>query len=183
VKKILCTGESVFQKVIQWLVNFLYIGNFRKVYLKQNVTPYMHCLAYHIPFFISSFGCISGQGVEKNNDIIKMIHQRKSSKWDGPSEALQVRKRLEYAHQENIGRSKRQYVYKSDYWGKDIFSIRSAKRQDILAEIKEADNTPNQINLENLRDKELQDMLTNIPGGKTRLHNRQKIISAIKDLK
>ena len=143
----------------------------------------MHCLAYHIPFFISSFGCISGQGVEKNNDIIKMIHQRKSSKWDGPSEALQVRKRLEYAHQENIGRSKRQHVYKSDYWGKDIFSIRSAKRQNILAEIKEADNTPNQINLENLRDKELQDMLTNIPGEKTRLHNRQKIIGAIKDLK
>jgi hypothetical protein len=64
-------------------------------------------LAYHIPFFISSFGCISGQGVEKNN-IIKMLHQRKSSKWDGPSEALQVSKRLEYAHQENIGRSKRQ---------------------------------------------------------------------------
>jgi hypothetical protein len=56
---------------------------------------------YHIPFFISSFGCIkkfSGQGVEKNN-IIKMIHQRKSSKWDGPSEALQIRKILEYAYQ------------------------------------------------------------------------------------
>jgi hypothetical protein len=35
----------------------------------------------------------------------------------------------------------------------------------------------------NLRDKELQDMLTNIPGEKTRLHNRQKIIGAIKDLK
>lgn len=39
------------------------------------------------------------------------------------------------------------YVKKSDYWEKDIFSIRSTKRQDILAEIKEADNTPNQINL------------------------------------
>ena len=42
------------------------------------------------------------------------------------------------------------YVKKSDYWEKDIFSIRSTKRQDILAEIKEADNTPNQINLRKL---------------------------------
>jgi hypothetical protein len=74
------------------------------------------------------------QGVEKNN-IIKMIHQRKSSKWDGPSEALQIRKILEYAYQENIGRSKRQYVNKSDYWEKDIFSIHSARRRNILAEI------------------------------------------------
>ena len=114
-----------------------------------------------------------------------MIYQRKSSKWDGPSEALQVRKRLEYAHQENIGRSKRPFVKKSDYWEKKNFSLRSAKRQNILAEIKEADNTstPNQINLENLSDKELQDMLSNIQGEKTRLRNRQKIISAIKDLK
>jgi hypothetical protein len=47
---------------------YIVIGHFRKGYLKQNVTPYMHCLAYHIPFFILSFGCIkkfSGQGVEK----------------------------------------------------------------------------------------------------------------------
>jgi hypothetical protein len=150
---------------------YIVIGNFRKGYLKQNVTPYMHCLAYHIPFFISSFGCIkkfSGQGVEKNNDIIKMIYQRKSSKWDGPSDALQARKRLQYAHQDNIGRSKRPFVKKSDYWEKEIFSLRSAKRQNILAEIKEADNTstPNQINLENLSDKELQDMLSNIQGEK-----------------
>ena len=138
---------------------YIVIGHFRKGYLKQNVTPYMHCLAYHIPFFILSFGCIkkfAEQGVEKNN-IIKMIHQRKSSKWDGPSEGLQIRKILEYAYQENIGRSKRQYVNKSDYWEKDIFSIHSARRRNILAEIKEADNTANQFNLENL-----QDMLTNI---------------------
>lgn len=38
------------------------------------------------------------------------------------------------------------------------------RRQDMLAKMKEADNTctPNQINLENLSDNELQDMLTNI---------------------
>jgi hypothetical protein len=62
---------------------------------------------------------------------------------------------------------------KSDYWEKYFFSLRSAKRQNILAEIKEADNTstPNQINLENLSKKELQDMLSNIQGKKTRLRN------------
>jgi len=66
----------------------------------------MHCLLYHIPYFISMYGSLkmfSGQGVEKNNDIVKMIHQRKSSKWDGPTDALKVRKRLEFAHQENVG--------------------------------------------------------------------------------
>jgi hypothetical protein len=46
------------------------------------------------------------------------------------SESLQVRKRLEYAHQENIGRSKRPFVKKSDYWEKEIFSLHSAKRQN-----------------------------------------------------
>jgi hypothetical protein len=52
-----------------------------------------------------------------------MIYQRKSSKWDGPSEALQVRKRLEYAHQENIGRSKRPFVKKIRLLGKRHFFV------------------------------------------------------------
>lgn len=129
------------------------------------VWPTTYHFLYHPLAVLRNF---LGKVQKKNNDIIKMIYQRKSSKWDGPSEALQVRKRLEYAHQENIGRSKRPFVKKSDYQEKEIFSLRSAKRQNILAEIKEADNTstPNQINKENLSDKELQDMLSNIQGKK-----------------
>jgi hypothetical protein len=44
------------------------------------------------------------------------IHQRKSSKWDGPFEALKVRKRLEYANNENIAHPEREYIKQSNWW-------------------------------------------------------------------
>lgn len=84
-----CVGSDIFEKVKVWLSDFLNLGQYRKGFFKKNVTPYMHCLLHHIPYFISMYGSLnmfSGQGVEKNNDIVKMIHQRKSSKWDGPTE-------------------------------------------------------------------------------------------------
>lgn len=51
----------------------------------------MHYLVYHIPFFISSFGCIkkfSGQVVDQSNNI-KMIHQRKSASCSPSSETFE----------------------------------------------------------------------------------------------
>lgn len=61
----------------------------REGYQPSNVTPYLHILLYHVPFFVSKYGSLSkftGQGVEKTNDIIKQIHQSKSNKLDATAE-------------------------------------------------------------------------------------------------
>ncbi|CAG2246451.1 unnamed protein product [Mytilus edulis] len=107
------SGEVIFEKAKLWLENFLNIGKLcRKGYNLHNVTPYMHCLVYHVPFFASHFGPLkmfSGQGLEKNNDIVKQIHQKKSNKWDSAVSALVTRKRLEFGHTNNLEREKRAY--------------------------------------------------------------------------
>ena len=48
-----------------WISLFLNIGSVRKGYAKKNVTPYMHCAAYHIQGAMQKFGNVkqfSGQG-------------------------------------------------------------------------------------------------------------------------
>jgi hypothetical protein len=49
----------------------------------DSVTPYMHCLVYHVPFFTKKYGKLlrfSGQGLEKINDDIKKNHHSKTNK-------------------------------------------------------------------------------------------------------
>jgi len=46
------------------------------MYEGPQMTPYMHIIPYHIPFFIAKHGCFknfSGQCVKKNNDGAKRI--------------------------------------------------------------------------------------------------------------
>ena len=109
-------GKDIFENCRKWLQDFLDVGKqCRKGYNLHNVTPYMHCLVYHVPFFIEQFGPLknfSGQGVEKNNDIVKQIHQKKSNKWDSAMSALKTRKRLEFGYMNNLEREKRSYVKK-----------------------------------------------------------------------
>ena len=56
----------------------------------DSVTPYMHCLLYHVPFFTKKYG--------------KKIHHSKTNKWDATVDALQVRKRIEHLTSENCKR-------------------------------------------------------------------------------
>lgn len=79
-----CTisGVDMFFKTKKFVDTFLSISS-RRGYKKSNVTPYIHCLIYHVPYFLTKYGSLkkfSGQAVEKNNDVIKSIHQRKSNK-------------------------------------------------------------------------------------------------------
>jgi len=174
-----------------WLGDFLqlHVGEIRKGYFKQHVTRYMHCFAYHVPFFISKYGNLSkfsGQAVEKNNDVIKSIHQRKSSNWDGPFEALKFRKRLEYANNENIARPKREYIKQSNWWQCDIYTQRKEKKiQQKIQAANMCNLTDNGtgIDLESSTEVELQSMLSDLQSKKTRIRNRQKLINAIKELK
>jgi hypothetical protein len=65
--------EDIFEKCKRWVNDFLAFGSLaRKGF--DSVTPYMHCLVYHVPFFTKKYGKLlrfSGQGVEKINDDIK----------------------------------------------------------------------------------------------------------------
>jgi hypothetical protein len=66
------TIEFVFSKCKEWVNSFLDLGSMRQGY--QNITPYLHCLVYHIPYFVVTYGKLvnySGQGIEKINDDIK----------------------------------------------------------------------------------------------------------------
>ena len=59
--------EFVFSKCKEWVNSLLDLGSMCQGY--QNNTPYLHCLVYHIPYCVVTYGKLvnySGQGVEKN---------------------------------------------------------------------------------------------------------------------
>ena len=69
--------EYIFEKCKSWVNSFLSLSNKRKGYNECNVTPYMHTLLYHVPYFVKTFGSLrkySCQTVETtNNDVKKNI--------------------------------------------------------------------------------------------------------------
>ena len=74
-------STKVFDKVRSFIKDFLKIGTKKQEgYQPTNVTPYMHVLLDHVPYFVERYGSIlqfSGQGVEKTfNDIVKQIRQK-----------------------------------------------------------------------------------------------------------
>ena len=123
-------GSHLFEKCKSWAELFLSLGKSRKGY--DTVTPYIHVLVYHIPWFSKQFGSLckfSGQAVEKCNDLIKTIHHLKTNKHDPAVDALKCRKRIEFLQSENLDRTKRTYEKRKErYWEDDIFKIRSDKK-------------------------------------------------------
>ena len=88
-------GSHLFEKCKLWAELFLSLDKSRKGY--DTVTPYIHVLVYHIPWFSKQFGSLckfSGQAVEKCNDLIKTIHHLKTNKHDPAVDALKCRKRI-----------------------------------------------------------------------------------------
>lgn len=60
--------------------------------------------------------------VEKVNDKIKLIHQKKTNKIDAAVDALKVRKRIETLQDENCDREKRAYENRNQIYWEDEFS-------------------------------------------------------------
>ncbi|CAC5396321.1 unnamed protein product [Mytilus coruscus] len=137
-------AQSIFTQCKQWVDTFLSMGDKRKGYAQKNISPYIHCLLYHVPYFIVNYGSLrqfSGQPTEKVNDDIKAIHHQKTNRYDCAMDALKVRKRIEANH--NSGREKRSYnKKKSDYRQDEIRVIRSRRKFTICAAIKDADVVP-----------------------------------------
>jgi hypothetical protein len=75
----------------------------------------MHCLVYHVPYFIFHFGSLrkfSGQSTEKINDNIKAVYHLKTNHHDCVVDAIKVQKRLELTT--DFGRSKINYSKADD---------------------------------------------------------------------
>ncbi|XP_028394537.1 uncharacterized protein LOC114518738 [Dendronephthya gigantea] len=122
-----------FQKAKAWVNLFTSLGGKAEGYKKTNVTPYMHSMVYHAPFFMSKHSGLSkftGQGVEKKNDDCRRIHLFKSNKWDAAKDVLLVSKRLE--NLQDYERKPREYIKKNaEYWDTTIKEKRSLLRKSI----------------------------------------------------
>lgn len=66
-------SEVLFPKSQAWINLFCSLRGKRPGYERSRVTPYMHLIPYHIPFIKNhgSFKMFSGQGVEKNNEMLR----------------------------------------------------------------------------------------------------------------
>jgi hypothetical protein len=154
-----------------WLGDFLQLGEFRKGYFKQHVTPYMHCFAYHVPFFISKYGN-SPAKVFQNG----MVHLR----------PLKFEKDLSMPIMKILLTLKGNTL--NNQTGGNVKYIHKEKKKKIQQEIQAANmynltDNGTGIDLESLTEVELQSMLSDLQSKKTRIRNRQKLINAIKELK
>lgn len=184
--------ERLFERCKSWANLFLSLGASRTGYC--NVTPYIHTLVYHIPWFAGKYGKLSkysGQGTEKINDALKQIHQKRTNKQDATVDALKARKRIEYLHVENCKREKRKYHKHEDlYWESIIKIQRSSKKSRIVQEIAEADlkfRDHNEIEpvdeqtYANLSTKELKSLLFEKFGIKSNLRKKEKLIELLEE--
>ncbi len=189
--KFICSTESerkspeiIFIKIKDWVKLFLSLQKLRNGYGPQNITPYIHCLLYHVPFFVSTYGNLkqfSGQPTEKVNDSIKLIHHSKTNFQDCAMDAMRVRKRIEM--NVDCHRSKRNYQKKKDdYWEAEIKNIRMRKKASILKEIKDANVEENecQLNIEEMSVAEIKEKLKGL-GITTKIRKKEKLVALLRE--
>ena len=135
-------SNTAFEKAKRWLELFCSIRQFRTGYTRAKITPYMHIMCYHVPFFIQKYGCFkrfTGQGVEKNNDDAKRILFQKSNKWDAAKDILFMENRQWdlKKHERNKGN----YTKRNrQYWDVEISQNRKKRRQITEAPILQEEN-------------------------------------------
>lgn len=157
-------ADAMFVQAKAWIDLFCSLKGLRSGYERPRVTPYMHVLVYHIPFFVEKHGCIkkfTGQGVEKNNDDAKRVLFHKSNKWDAAKDILFTESRQwDLKHHE---RKKGQYTKrKLEYWDSEITAIRRQKRSRSEADTTQDDEIPvpaPEENLKNLSVKQLREVI------------------------
>ena len=87
------TGNQIFENGKEWINLYCSLGGIQQGYEKAHVTPYMHCIPYHIPEIVTDHGSLkmfTGQGLEKNNDDAKKLYFQKSNKWDATRDVVQL---------------------------------------------------------------------------------------------
>lgn len=113
---------SYFNMARCWVKKIALLGDKLHCYKRSKVTPYMHCMVFHIPMFMEKYNSIklfTGQGVEKNNDVARKIVLCKSNKREPAVDVLKLESR-----QRNLRECeclKRSYVKRNSvYWETDI---------------------------------------------------------------
>ena len=159
-------ADTIFVQAKAWINLFCSLKGVRPGYTRPRVTPYMHVLAYHVPFFVKKHGCLkkfTGQGVEKNNDDAKRVLFHKSNKWDAAKDIICTESRQwNLRHHE---RSKGRYTKrKLEYWNHGIAETRKQKRSHLQAspEATHDDEIPvptPEENLNNLSVKQLRQII------------------------
>ena len=113
-------------KAKQWVNDFVSLTRLREGYERKRVTPYMHIMVAHIPWFFKMYKAVkifTGQGVERNNDVARSTVLRKSNKWDSVGDVLrQESRQWQLRNREREPRSYRKH--KTEYWEEDIFKKR-----------------------------------------------------------
>ena len=157
---------------------FLSLGGVEEGYGKANITPYIHMMCYHVPFFLASTGlkCFTGQGVEKTNDVIRRLYHLKSNKYDSCKDGLQAVKILDELQE--FERHPRKYRQcDRTYWENGIMEERQ-KRPRLSVTPLEGD--ADELNIDLLNHAELKAKLK-LMNVKTRIKNVNRLRQLLKD--
>lgn len=115
-------GNDLFLKAKAWIDLFCSLNGKRHGYDQARVTPYMHAMAYYIPYLVKMHGCMkkfTGQGVEKNNDDAKRVMFSKSNKWDAATDILLLESR-QWDLKEHERSHNKYTKRKLEWWGSGI---------------------------------------------------------------
>ena len=110
----------------EWITDFTSLAGLREGYERRRVTPYMHIMVGHIPWFFKNYKTVKifrGQGVERNNDVARSVVLRKSNKWHSVGDVL--RQESKQWQLQNKERKLRNYCkHKAEYWEDGIYKKR-----------------------------------------------------------
>lgn len=130
------TPSNFWLKAKDWVNLFTSLNGKREGYERSRVTPYMHIMVAHVPWFLSKYKNVkifTGQGVEKNNDVARSIVLRKSH-FDSPADILKHEAR-QWALK-HVQRDPRKYTkHKASYWQNTIFEKRARKQEPISSDM------------------------------------------------
>jgi len=122
-----------WSKAKDWINMFTSLAGKREGYERSRVTPYMHIMVAHVPWFLSMYQNVkvfTGQGVEKNNDVARSIVLRKSQHFDSPGDILRHEAR-QWALKETERNPRKYQKHKAAYWENTIFEKRARKQETL----------------------------------------------------
>ncbi|CAB4023603.1 Hypothetical predicted protein [Paramuricea clavata] len=125
----------------KWIQLFNSLSSVYDGYTKENVTPYMHAMVYHVLTLMRKHGGIkkfTGQGIEQNNDDCRSINLTKSNKWDAAKDVLLVSNRVEILS--SFRRTPSMYPKRNaQYWDNDLKEKQAKIKHKMKDENKQID--------------------------------------------
>ena len=123
--------DTFANKTRDWLETFLSLRGKRTGYERKRITPYMHVLFAHVPFFLDTYKSLkifTGQGVEKNNDTARNVVHRKTNHYDSVGHILRIENR-QWLLRERERTSRKYSKQNNQYWEQEICIKRAGKKR------------------------------------------------------